>query len=127
VIESQHTDIHFEFKESAMTHKWIITFMSIGLGIFPLVNAQTVIDTSRGELLYSTHCIACHSAQIHWRDKKIATNWVTLKEEVGRWQKTAGLGWREEDVTAVARYLNTLYYRFPPPGIANNQKEVVRN
>ena len=27
----------------------------------------------------------------------------------------AGLGWREEDVTDVARYLNTLYYRFPEP------------
>ena len=109
-----------------MMHKWIIIFVFVWPAAFSIANAQSATDTSRGELLYSTHCIACHSAQIHWRDKKIATNWITLKEEVGRWQRTAGLGWREEDVTAVARYLNTLYYRFPSPNIANNQKEVVR-
>ena len=102
-----------------MTYKWIITFMFIWLGGFSLANAQTASDTSRGELLYSTHCIACHSAQIHWRDKKVATNWTTLKEVVGRWQRTSGLGWNEEDVAAVARYLHTQYYHFPSPDIAS--------
>ena len=28
---------------------------------------------SRGELLYSTHCISCHTSEIHWRDNKAAT------------------------------------------------------
>jgi mono/diheme cytochrome c family protein len=103
-----------------MTHKWIITFMFTWLGGFPLANAQTAIDTSRGELLYSTHCIACHSAQMHWRDKKVATNWTSLNEEVRRWQRTSGLGWSEEDVTAVASYLNVQFYHFPAPGIASS-------
>lgn len=101
-----------------MTHKWIITFMFLGLGCLPLANAQTAIDTSRGELLYSTHCIACHSTQMHWRDKKIATNWSLLKVQVRQWQRTAGLGWGEDDVTAVARYLNIQFYHFPVPEIA---------
>lgn len=103
-----------------MTYKWIVTFIFVGLGGFPLINAQTVIDTSRGELLYSTHCIACHNAQVHWRDKKIVTNWITLKEEVGRWQRTAGLGWREDDVAVVAHYLNAQFYHFPALGIASS-------
>ena len=33
-------------------------------------NAQTRDGISRGELLYTTHCIACHSTQVHWRDKR---------------------------------------------------------
>lgn len=33
---------------------------------------QPLPTASRGELLYSTHCIACHSTQIHWREK----NWL---------------------------------------------------
>jgi mono/diheme cytochrome c family protein len=32
----------------------------------------------RGELLYSTYCIGCHTAQIHWRDKTLATDWTIL-------------------------------------------------
>ena len=70
-------------------------------------------DATRGELLYSTHCIACHSTQVHWRDKKLVTNWTSLRTEVGRWQKFAGLGWGDDDVAAVTRYLNALYYHYP--------------
>jgi mono/diheme cytochrome c family protein len=103
-----------------MTHKRIITFVIIGLGGFSLANAQTKIDVSRGELLYSTHCITCHSTQMHWRDKKVATNWSILKAEVRQWQSTSGLGWSEEDVTAVARYLNVQFYHFPVPEIASS-------
>jgi mono/diheme cytochrome c family protein len=79
---------------------------------------QTKPGLLRGELLYSTHCIACHNAQLHWRDKKAATSWDSLQAEVERWQKTSGLGWREEDVADVARYLNGLYYHFAEPRAA---------
>ena len=68
---------------------------------------------SRGELLYSTHCIGCHTAQAHWRDKKLATNWSSLRTEVQRWQATAMLQWSEEDVRDVTQYLNDTFYRFP--------------
>ena len=30
---------------------------------------------SRGELLYITHCVACHRTQIHWRDKRQVVDW----------------------------------------------------
>ena len=67
----------------------------------------------RGELLYATHCKACHSEQVHWRDRKAATDWPRLKAEVQRWQAAARLGWREPDVVAVARYLNETVYHLP--------------
>ena len=68
---------------------------------------------SRGELLYTTHCVACHSTQMHWRDKKLATDWPSLKAQVQRWQATARLDWNDADVTEVARYLNDTIYRHP--------------
>lgn len=78
-------------------------------------DAQPMRDATRGELLYSTHCIACHSAQVHWRDKKHATDWISLQAEVRRWQKYSGLGWDEDDIAAVARYLNALHYHYSMP------------
>ena len=67
---------------------------------------------SRGELLYSTHCIACHTAQVHWRDQKQATDWDTLEKQVRRWQAADMLQWSEDDINEVTRYLNDSYYHF---------------
>jgi mono/diheme cytochrome c family protein len=80
---------------------------AIALVIAPPAQAQ-----SRGELLYATHCIACHSSQMHWRDKRLATDWTSLKAQVRRWQGAAMLGWSEEDIVEVTRYLNGTLYRF---------------
>ena len=68
-----------------------------------------------GALLYSTHCGGCHTTQAHWRDGRLATDWASLDAQVRRWQKSGGLGWSDDDVDAVARYLNATYYRFPVP------------
>jgi len=71
---------------------------------------------SRGELLYSTHCIACHSEQMHWRDKRVAVDWPSLKVQVALWQGRALLAWSDEDVTEVARFLNDTIYHYPVEG-----------
>ena len=69
----------------------------------------------RGELLYSTYCIGCHTTQFHWRDKKLVTDWTSLKSQVRRWQESVGLAPDEDDVVSIATYLNSLYYHFPVP------------
>jgi mono/diheme cytochrome c family protein len=102
-----------------MTRNRIFAMLLAGIAMAGASRAQTPNAGTRGELLYSTHCITCHSAQIHWRDGKIASNWAGLTSQVDRWQKASGLGWRDDDVTEVARYLNTLYYRFPAPDAAS--------
>ncbi len=76
------------------------------------VRAQSRVE-SRGELLYSTHCIACHTTQMHWRDQRLATDWASLKALVRRWQGAAQLGWNDDDIVEVARHLNDSIYRFP--------------
>ncbi len=79
------------------------------LACSPAAMAQT-----RGELLYTTHCIACHTTQMHWRDNRAATNWSSLAFQVRRWQEAASLGWSESDILDVSRYLNETIYRFEP-------------
>jgi len=80
------------------------------LGIGTLAGAQT-----RGELLYSTHCIACHTTQVHWRDRRLATDWGSLQAQVARWQAVGSLNWSDEDIVAVTRYLNEQFYGFKAP------------
>ncbi len=71
---------------------------------------------TRGELLYTTHCIACHTTQMHWRDQRLATDWAGLQAQVRRWQGVAKLGWTDEDILEVTRHLNDRIYRFEPSG-----------
>ena len=89
------------------------------LALLALMNlsaqAQTTPESvsTRGELLYSTHCIECHTTQIHWRANRAAVDWETLKFQVRRWQGVLNLGWTEADADDVAHYLNDTFYRFP--------------
>ncbi|MEO6423313.1 MAG: hypothetical protein ABIR84_11730 [Candidatus Nitrotoga sp.] len=98
-----------------MFRKLILTGLFVFCGNFANAEAQLIQNTtpSRGELLYSTHCIACHSTQVHWREKKLVTNLESLQSEVQRWQGVSRLGWNNEDIEDVAHYLNTIYYRYP--------------
>ena len=98
-----------------MLRKLILAVLFILFGNPADAGAQPTRDATRGELLYSTHCIACHSAQVHWREKKLVTGWASLQSEVRRWQGASGLGWSNEDIAEVARYLNALHYRYPTP------------
>lgn len=78
--------------------------------------AQIKESETRGELLYLTHCNACHASKIHWREKRLATDRRSLKAQVRRWQTNADLGWSEEEITDTTRYLNAVYYHFPANG-----------
>jgi mono/diheme cytochrome c family protein len=81
-----------------------------------LAHAQLAGGEMRGELLYTTHCNACHTSEIHWREKKLVTDMDSLKFQVRRWQDSIGLGWTEEEIADVVNYLNTVYYAFPVVG-----------
>lgn len=70
---------------------------------------------SRGALLYQTHCIGCHDTQVHWRAKKLVTDWASLTAQVHRWQANSALHWTDEEIDEVVRYLNATIYRLPDP------------
>lgn len=70
---------------------------------------------SRGERLYTTRCVACHTTQVHWRERRLATDWDSLQAQVTRWQAMGRLNWSQEDIAAVTRYLNESFYGFKSP------------
>ncbi len=82
-------------------------------GAHGLAHAQPEHDEPRGKLLYETHCNACHTSEIHWREQKLAADWESLRFQVRRWQASIGLAWSEEEITDVTRYLNSTHYGFP--------------
>lgn len=93
----------------------LISALFVLSGNFAAAFAQARVEPSRGELLYTTHCVACHNARVHWRDRRIANDWNALRAQVRRFQGIQELRWSESDITEVARYLNTFYYDFPLP------------
>jgi mono/diheme cytochrome c family protein len=82
-------------------------------GVSALAHSQAPPAASRGQLLYSTHCISCHTAEMHWRNNRQARDWDSLKMLVRRWQTNAGLKWADTDIAEVARHLNDTIYHFP--------------
>ena len=68
---------------------------------------------SRGRLLYENHCQGCHSAALHWRRGRLATDWASLKEQVRAWQSRGLLGWSEDEIADVTRHLGETVYRLP--------------
>ena len=99
-----------------MTRVMLVVALVSGAALAPLpAVAQGLPGAagSRGQMLYGNHCVACHNTQMHWRDKKLATDWASLKALVRRWQGVAQLGWNDDDIVEVARHLNERIYRFP--------------
>jgi mono/diheme cytochrome c family protein len=100
--------------EDAMTKKMVFMMLLASLGIPFFASAQTsTAGISRGELLYATHCIACHNEKIHWRDRRVAGDWAGLISQVRHWQQISGLAWHEDDIVLVAHYLNVRLYHYP--------------
>jgi mono/diheme cytochrome c family protein len=82
-------------------------------GMHTLAHAQLNNTGPRGELLYATHCSACHASEIHWRKQRLVTDWNSLIAQVRKWQASIGQIWSDDEIVDVARYLNALYYDFP--------------
>ena len=91
----------------------VVTLTAFVFAATSVAGQSSGVGDQRGELLYSTYCIGCHTTQMHWRDKKLASDWRSLRYQVRRWQENVAPGLAEEDSTALARYLNNLYYHFP--------------
>ena len=86
------------------------------LAALPLhAQAPAIAPPGRGELLYANHCIACHTTQVHWRDKRVVADFSSLVAQVARWQTNTGLDWSSEEIQDVVRYLNATMYHFPDP------------
>ncbi|MDP9141207.1 MAG: cytochrome c [Pseudomonadota bacterium] len=75
--------------------------------------AVVVLDIQRGQSLYETQCVTCHTTQAHWRNNSIVGSWSDVLVQVQRWQANTGLRWGPSEVGDVAAYLNAIYYKMP--------------
>ncbi|HCV14279.1 MAG TPA: hypothetical protein DGC76_11385 [Candidatus Accumulibacter sp.] len=93
---------------------WPRLIAAVGMAVLAAPLAVAADDErapSRGELLYATHCIACHDRELHWRDRRLVSDWRSLRAEVRRWQEMASLRWSDEEIEEVARFLQLRHYR----------------
>jgi mono/diheme cytochrome c family protein len=89
------------------------SFLMLAFAVPAIAAEPPAYDAQRGRLLYDTQCSACHTAQAHWRDKRLVLSWSDLIREVARWENSAGQSWSEQDIGDTAAYLNGAYYRMP--------------
>lgn len=73
-------------------------------------------------LLLDANSFACHNEKVHWRAARLATDRARLQAQVRRGQQAAPLGWRDEDIAEVARYLNGRFYGFTPTNTTGSLK-----
>lgn len=86
-----------------------------------VATAQAAASPTRGQMLYATHCVACHDRQMFWRQARKVNNWKTLVAQVRHWQSVERLQWTEDDITQVARHLNDTIYRYPSGDLAQRE------
>lgn len=98
-----------------MFRRSMLVMLFVLLGNSAYADVKVLPTPTRGELLYSTHCIACHNVEMHWREKGAVTGLTSLQAQVRRWQEISGLGWDHDDIAQVVRYLNSLHYHYPGP------------
>jgi mono/diheme cytochrome c family protein len=79
--------------------------------------SRPAVDIARGGDLYRAYCNVCHTAQVHWREKRLVRSWDDLRYQVSRWQKIDGLNWSTDEIDDVAAYLNRVFYDLPCPGV----------
>lgn len=70
------------------------------------------VSPLRGMELYGNHCTVCHQSTVHIREKRKAKSLAQVEVWVRRWASVLKLGWDEEEVKAVAAYLNSRYYQY---------------
>lgn len=69
-------------------------------------------DKPRGQLLYETHCTACHETSVHSRNPRKADSIGKVNYWVTRWSEELKLGWSRSDIGEVTSYVNSKYYNF---------------
>ena len=74
---------------------------------------------TRGELLYENHCTGCHESKLHIQVRRRAKSVTEIEGWVRRWSSELKLGWGDDEVQAVSRFLARRYYRFDVPSERN--------
>jgi len=72
-------------------------------------------DDPLGAALYESRCTGCHERSVHSRSPRRAGSFDQIRAYVWRWDRYLGGAWKQDEIDAVAKYLNERYYHFPCP------------
>jgi len=72
-------------------------------------------DTARGQVLYETHCGACHYERVHQRVRSEVKGLADLRDTVARWAAQTKHRFTLDELESVVQYLNESHYRFGLP------------
>jgi hypothetical protein len=77
-----------------------------------LLTCLPAAQAADGKQLVEKNCTSCHDDSVYTRKDRRVTTLEGLKKQVKRCELNLGLKWFDDEVNAVADYLNDTYYRF---------------
>ena len=86
----------------------LLTAACLAMAAVPLSAA----DVADGKALHSQYCTSCHDDSMYTRKNRRVDSMDGLTSQVGRCDASLGLKWFDDEIDAVAAYLNKNYYHF---------------
>lgn len=80
--------------------------------LFGLNPGSVVANVEMGMDLHQTNCLSCHGTEAYTRSDRRVTSFPSLITRVNACNVNLGMGWFDDEVDAVARYLDENYYQF---------------
>ncbi len=99
--------------QSRMPVLYAVTWLTAVLG-----GSVQAADAERGRMLYELRCGECHSQSVHGRAQRDAKRYGDVLAYVVRWNAQLNIGWQNDDIHDVAKYVNDTYYGFKCEGPA---------
>ena len=84
------------------------TFLAVSL----LAGSSFAFASENPEALLQEKCSSCHGTEVYTRPNHKMTSLPQLTKQVRRCTQAAGASWFDEDITAVANFLDKSYYKF---------------
>ncbi|TJY59802.1 cytochrome c [Sinimarinibacterium sp. CAU 1509] len=78
----------------------------------PIMVTSVPAAANNGQELHDTNCTSCHDTSVYTRDNRRVKDLDGLHKQVLHCEQANSLAWSEQDVDAVASFLNKNYYKF---------------
>lgn len=78
----------------------------------PAVTEPDAATLEQGKQLHNDNCISCHDTSVYTRENRMIKRYESLKTQVQRCATNLNKPWFDDEVNAVAAYLNVNFYQF---------------
>ena len=95
--------------------KLLATIAVLSSGILNIVAVNASDNTANienGKTLYAANCTGCHDTKVHTRPNRIIHTYGDLVNRVKFCDAQAKSGFSDSQITDVADYLNSAFYKF---------------